>query len=275
MKKYISPGSWFSLEYPAEWNEFEDTEDSFLFYNPEKWNGNFRISAFKGENNRYAAECVEYEMQQNKSARLVKVSDWNCAYSTENFQENGTWYTSHLWITGKGDLSVECSFTVIKGENFKVAEDIISTLRIRQKNDKPLKAIIPVRVLEINAINEAFDWAVSTIKKQLTKDFTSVEADVPNIQKVMDSGKFKRDQRNVWEAFGIAFGSILVNEMDGMDWVTSINGSHEEPALRFEDSDIVIMPFELIWSKVKKGEAVDLKAEYARIRQQVEAYIQR
>ena len=27
--KYISPGSWFSLEYPAGWNEFEDTEDSF------------------------------------------------------------------------------------------------------------------------------------------------------------------------------------------------------------------------------------------------------
>lgn len=29
--KYISPGSWFSLEYPAGWHEFEDTEDSFLF----------------------------------------------------------------------------------------------------------------------------------------------------------------------------------------------------------------------------------------------------
>ncbi|MGN1219120.1 MAG: DUF3805 domain-containing protein, partial [Phocaeicola sp.] len=23
--KYISPGSWFSLEYPAGWHEFEDT----------------------------------------------------------------------------------------------------------------------------------------------------------------------------------------------------------------------------------------------------------
>ena len=56
--KYISPGSWFSLEYPAGWNEFEDTEDSFLFYNPEKWNGNFRISAFKGQDKKYAEECM-------------------------------------------------------------------------------------------------------------------------------------------------------------------------------------------------------------------------
>lgn len=27
--KYISPGGWFSLEYPMGWHEFEDTEESF------------------------------------------------------------------------------------------------------------------------------------------------------------------------------------------------------------------------------------------------------
>ena len=87
--KYISPGSWFSLEYPAGWNEFEDTEDSFLFYNPEKWNGNFRISAFKGQDKKYAEECMDYELKNNRTSRLVKVGEWSCVYSTENFQENG------------------------------------------------------------------------------------------------------------------------------------------------------------------------------------------
>ena len=93
--KYISPGSWFSLEYPAGWHEFEDTEDSFLFYNPEKWNGNFRISAFKGQDKNYADECMDYELKNNRTSRLVKVGEWSCVYSTENFQENGNWYTSH------------------------------------------------------------------------------------------------------------------------------------------------------------------------------------
>ena len=87
--KYISPGSWFSLEYPAGWHEFEDTEDSFLFYNPEKWNGNFRISAFKGQDKKYAEECMDYELKNNRTSRLVKVGEWSCVYSTENFQENG------------------------------------------------------------------------------------------------------------------------------------------------------------------------------------------
>ena len=54
-----------------------------------------------------------------------------------------------------------------KGENIKAAEQIIASLNVRGAKDKPWKEIIPVRVLEINAINEAYDWAVSTIKKQL------------------------------------------------------------------------------------------------------------
>ena len=34
--KYIAPGGWFSLEYPVGWRVFEDTEESFLFYDPDK-----------------------------------------------------------------------------------------------------------------------------------------------------------------------------------------------------------------------------------------------
>ena len=137
MMKYISPGSWFSLEYPSDWREFEDTEDSFLFYNPDKWTGNFRISAYQGENRNYAQECIEYEMQHSRGVKLVKVGKWNCAYLTESFQENGVWYTSHIWVTGKDSISVECSFTVTKGESAKVAEQIIASLNVRGAGEKP------------------------------------------------------------------------------------------------------------------------------------------
>ena len=64
MKKYISPGAWFSLEYPDNWCEFEDSEDCFLFYNPDKWTGNFRISAYRGNSSAYANECLEDELHQ-------------------------------------------------------------------------------------------------------------------------------------------------------------------------------------------------------------------
>ena len=270
MLKYISPGSWFSLEYPLGWHEFEDAEDSFLFYNPDKWSGNFRISAFRGEHADYAAECVDYELQNNVAAKRVQVAGWACAFSKEDFQEEGVDYTSYLWVTGKGEISIECSFTVNQGESPKIAEQIIESLKVRKATDKPWKEVIPLRVLEINSINEAYEWAVATIKKQTTKGFSAQETDLANLQRVIDSGKFNKTQRPTWESFGIVFGTILVNEMDGMDWVTFIDGSKEMPALRFADSKLLYFPTEMIWNKVRKGESCDLMALYAQIKEEVE-----
>ena len=85
--KYISPGGWFSLEYPATWSEFEDTEESFLFYNPNKWNGNFRISAYKDAANDYGRQCIAYELKNNPTSTLIKVGEWECAYSAEEVLE--------------------------------------------------------------------------------------------------------------------------------------------------------------------------------------------
>lgn len=271
MKKYISPGSCFSLEYPDNWCEFEDSEDCFLFYNPDKWTGNFRISAYRGNSSAYANECLEDELHQVRGAKKVKVGSWDCVYSSESFQENGVWYTTHIWVTGRGEISVECSFTVAKGEIPKAGEAIVASLKVRNASDKPVKEVIPVRILEINQINENYDWAVSTVKKQLTKDFTGTAADLENLQKVIDSGRFNPKQRQAWESFGTAFGVILVNEMDGMEWVTVIDGQKESPALRFRNSKVMVNPISLIWDKAKSGQPCDLKAEFERIKNEVEA----
>ena len=69
-KKFISPGAWFSMNYPSDWNEFEDGEGSFLFYNPDVWTGNFRISAFKG-NASYGKDAIRQELKENDSASLA------------------------------------------------------------------------------------------------------------------------------------------------------------------------------------------------------------
>ena len=153
--KYISPGGWFSLEYPATWCEFEDTEETFLFYNPNKWSGNFRISAYKDAAKDYARQCIAYELKQNPTSTNVRVGGWECAYSAETFQEEGAWYTTHIWVTGKDDICFECSFTVAKGGERTPAEEIIRSLQVR--TGKEAKEIIPIRVLEIGEVNAAFE----------------------------------------------------------------------------------------------------------------------
>jgi hypothetical protein len=264
--KFISPGGWFSLECPAAWSEFEDTEESFLFYNPNKWGGNFRISAYKDAAKDYGRQCIAYELKNNPTSCAVKVGEWDCAYSAETFQEEGAWYTTHIWVTGKGDISFECSFTVAKGGERTPAEGIIRSLKVR--TGKEGQEIIPIRVLEIGEVNAAFEWVSTTVKKTQTKDFTSQEEDIEKLQKLVDGGKIQANQRTAWENLGLAFGTILENEMDGMTWVTVVDGSKEYAALQF--ADLLINPATLVWNKIKAKQPCDLNAEFARIKEEVE-----
>lgn len=272
-KKYISPGGWFSLRYPENWNEFEDEEGSFLFYNPEKWSGNFRISVFKDASPDYAREILLDEKKLNPYAQNVKIGNRECVYSLEHVVESGKEYVTHIWVTGCSDTVAECSFTTLPDNSPEVAEDIIASLELRDQKKKYPKEYIPIRVLEINEVNEMFEWAVAQIKKYLKKDFTSSEQDIERIQRMIDSDWFSLTQKNVWTAFGIAFGTILVNEIDGMEWVTVIDGKQEYPALRFGQTEIVVDPQRLIYGMLKSGNKCNLYKEYTLIKTKVEAVL--
>ena len=125
-KKFISPGAWFSLIYPSSWNEFEDAEDSFLFYNPNKWTGNFRISAYRDDrNNGYGKESVDYELKQNENSSLVKLGELVCAYSKEMFQEEGSYYVTHVYHLniGQPDLPTpKAALEAIRNIDRKILE---------------------------------------------------------------------------------------------------------------------------------------------------------
>lgn len=265
MKKYISPNRWFSFEYPDNWNEFEDTEETFLFYNPNQWNGNFRISAYRDSNKTYGLQSIEWELEQNPASTLVKIGEWDCAYSTETFQENGAWYTTHIWITGKGNISLECSFTVAKGGERLPAENIIRSLAVCKKDSE--KEIIPIRLLEIYEINSAFEWVSNMTKKILVKDFTPQVEDIVKLQELVDSGKLHQNQRVHWKQIGLALGSILKNEIDGIKWVSVIEEYREYPALQYKNE--LINPANLVWNKIKNGHSVNLKTEFEQIMERV------
>lgn len=260
-KKFISPGAWFTMIYPSTWSEFEDGEGSFLFYNPDVWTGNFRISAFKADaaargSINYGREVVKQELKDNPSASLVKVGRLECAYSKEMSQEEGAYYTTHLWITGIDNVAFECSFTVPKGGEVKEAEEVIATLDIRKDGQKYPAEVIPVRLSEVYVINEGYEWTVNTVKKQLKKDFQGLEEDLPKLQQVIDSGVIGKKKED-WLAIGITVCTILTNEIEGLEWMTLIDGNREVPVLQYKDGKL-IDPMKLLWSRVKAGETYKL-----------------
>ena len=256
-KKFISPGAWFSMIYPSDWNEFEDGEGSFLFYNPDVWTGNFRISAFKGGAN-YGKECIAQELKENSSASRIKLGNMECAYSKEMFQEEGQYFTSHLWVMGMGNIAFECSFTVPKGGAVKEAESIIASLEVREEGRKYPAELIPIRLSEIYQVDESYEWVVNAVKQQLKKDFQGAEEDLEKLQQLIDSGFIGPKKKEEWLAIGMAVCVIFANEVEGVEWMTLIDGNREVPVLQYKGNQID--PMKLTWSKVKAGEKCDVMA---------------
>lgn len=259
-KKFISPGAWFSMYYPATWNEFEDGEGSFLFYNPTEWTGNFRISAFKAEPG-YGAEVIRMELNEEEPARRVQVGALECAYSKEVFQEDGAYYTTHFWITGVDNVAFECSFTVPMGASVAEAEGIIASLEIRRDGVKYPAETIPVRLSEICQINEAYEWVSTAVKEQLKKDFQGTEADIARMQQLVEKG-ISPKKKEIWMALGIVLCVIFANEVDGAEWRTLIDGNREAPVLLNPVTGRWVDPMKLAWSKVRVGVPVDLEKSY-------------
>lgn len=264
-KKFIAPGAWFDMVYPADWSEFEDGEGSFLFYNPDKWTGNFRISAFRGNAN-YGKECVDAELKENREAQVVRIGKFDCAYSVERFTEEEENYENHQWVTGQADVAFEISFAVKAGDPIEVAKAVIESLHVRRLDVKYPAEVIPVRLSEILQIDEAFDWVQEEVKQLLKKDFRAEEEDVENMQRLVESGKLSPKKRDPWIALGITLCVILANEVEGMEWRTLVDGNREAPVLvSVDDEDTLIDPLKLVWSRVKAGEKVDLVEVYKQI----------
>ena len=109
------------------------------------------------------------------------------------------------------------------------------------------------------------------LKKKYKKDFTGQFTDIKLLQQCIDDGLFADGQRETWEAIGLTFGVILVNEMDGMEWMTCVRGNKEYPSLHFGNTDFYMDPMILIWDKKRNGQPCRLEDEFNRIKAEIEA----
>lgn len=233
MKRYISPGSWFAFDYPDRWHEFQDSEEGgFLFYNPDVWSGNFRISAALDASPHFAEETMRDELRQYAGAHTVELGGRKFVHSTEEFEEEGKHYTSHFWVTGERNMALYTTFTMDAKGRLDEAEAALATLRVLDPMKPHLHEVIPVRLMEVVRINEAYECALKAVKQELKRDFSSAkaEASIGHLQKLADKGSKAVGSP---EVVGFVLGCFLVDDIDGVEWATVIDGGREYPALLY------------------------------------------
>ncbi len=266
-KKFISPQSWFSLIYPSLWNEFEDREGSFLFYNPNRWTGNFRISAYrKDEKTKGAMMYAEEEMQQvlalNNASKKMKIGFYDAVYYSQSEKEEGVYYTTHHWVLGEKNTVIECSFTVPQGVGYDEVVELLNSIEIRLENKKYPSELIPIRLAEIYEVNVIYDEMTHLIKTSLSKEFQGAEEDLGKLQEIINEGVISGVKRKDWFGVGVVLCVILYNEVEGFEWKTLMDGNREAPVLYYLPSKRVIDPLKIVWDAMDESGKVNVKEIY-------------
>ena len=262
VKKFISPNAWFEFEYPANWFEFEDGEGSFLFYNPDAWDGNFRISGFKGESGNYGVEFVKEEVSYSSKLKSYPLDFGVAKYEVSKFTQDEQTFDTYRWVLGIADMGLDCSFITQEGESSKIAKQIIESIKVRDLSQKYPAEIIPIRLSEIYAINEAYENVTMLVKESFSKDFQGAEEDLASLDKIVGDELIPKKKRDRWVEVGLTLGVILSNEVEGIEWRSLIDGNREDAVLYYTPTQRVIDPMKLVWSKVKAGEALNITESY-------------
>ena len=235
MKKFISPGSWFAFTYPEEWFEFSEEADCFLFYNPEKWDGNFRISAYRDASSSFG-DSMMHQALKASGAKLSKVGRWETIYSAESFTEQLVEYITHRWTIGCGQTCVECSFTeeVQSGDAIGIVNALIASLEILQPRDTFHNQYIPVRVSEVDLIESCYATIEELGMKLFKERFRELDYNVRLMQKIAQRPELtKQLGTDAGAVMGITLCALLTESIEGLEWNTYINGKVEAPVLMY------------------------------------------
>lgn len=236
MKKFISPGSWFAFVYPEEWFEFSEEADCFLFYNPEKWDGNFRISAYRDASSSFGDSMMRQALKA-PGAKLTKVGRWETIYNAESFTEQLVEYTTHRWTIGCGQTCVECSFTASVNEHLGVVNALIASLDILQPRDTFHNQYIPVRVSEIDLIESCYATIEDLGMKLFKERFRDFDYNVRLLQRIAQRSELtKQLGPDAGAVMGVTLCALLTESIEGLEWSTFVNGKVEAPVLMYGDT---------------------------------------
>ena len=95
--------------------------------------------------------------------------------------------------------------------------------------------------------------------------------DLRTIQQLVDRKIIQRHEVGEWQALGILFGDILVNEY-GLHWVSYRDRLGTSKALRWKKTENYVFPVTMFSRRVQFKEKIDVAAMFEKIGEEVIAF---
>lgn len=86
---------------------------------------------------------------------------------------------------------------------------------------------------------------------------TETVQDCQRIQAIIDSNVLRKKDTWQLQCLGIALGCVMVKVLS-LHWIIVIDEYGRDPALRFQNTSLIVYPLTMISKRIEKGESVDV-----------------
>jgi hypothetical protein len=87
------------------------------------------------------------------------------------------------------------------------------------------------------------------------------KADLPVLQKIIDSQRLQASQTWELQSLGIVLGDVIAREQ-GLQWVIVVDKYGRDPALRYKQTSNLAFPLTMISKRIEDRKKVDVEALY-------------
>jgi len=89
------------------------------------------------------------------------------------------------------------------------------------------------------------------------KKYETSAGKLGTLRALLDASVFKPEQTYELQSMGIVFGDVFVQEM-GFHWIMVEDEHGRDPALKYQDTSILLFPLTMISKRIEQGETVDV-----------------
>jgi hypothetical protein len=89
------------------------------------------------------------------------------------------------------------------------------------------------------------------------KKFETAPGKLGTLRALLNASIFQPEQAYEMQSMGVVFGDVFVQDM-GFHWIMVEDEYGRDPAIKFQDTSVLLFPLTMISKRIERGETIDV-----------------
>lgn len=122
---------------------------------------------------------------------------------------------------------------------------------------------------DLEGIRKRVRFVHELAKEHLGRPLPGGDADLDVLQEILDRELLGAEHTFELQCLGAVLGERLAAMIDGLEWAVVEDEHGTDPALRYEDTSLLLFPLTMISKRVEDGTEIDVRAMVTQLREKL------